>query len=148
MKINNLHHVNIETSKFAETRKFYEDVLGLEAKLRPNFPTTGSWMYLGDDPILHILQIEDKGELGARGGGDRLDHFGVMATGLKEARMQLDEGGYTYKEGGVMNDRIKRLFVEDPNGVIVEIAFLMDQSREAEEPAPPAEWWQGATVYD
>lgn len=145
--IHNLHHVNIETSNLSETQAFYETLLGLESKGRANFPTTGCWMYLGDDPILHILEIEDSGAPGARVGGNRLDHFGVMATGLEAARNFLDKGGYTYKEGRVMNDRLLRLFVEDPNGVIVEIAFLMDESKTQEEVAPPEKWWVGAHFH-
>ncbi|MDA0239187.1 MAG: VOC family protein [Proteobacteria bacterium] len=149
INIHNLHHVNIETSNLAETRTFYETLLGLEAKGRANFPTTGCWMYLGDDPILHILEIEDTGAPGARGGGNRLDHFGVMATGLDAARKFLDDGGYTYKEAGkVVNDRLLRLFVEDPNGVIVEIAFLMDETGKKEEAAPSKQWWVGAHFHD
>lgn len=144
--VHNLHHVNIETARLSETVAFYQNVLGVVPGTRPSFPSTGIWLYLGDDPILHILEIPEIET--PTGRFNRLDHFGVMCTGFEETKCHLDEQGYAYKLSGVNNDRMQRIFVEDPNGVVVELSFLMDASRESEETAPPDGWNLGAKFYD
>ena len=147
MKIFNLHHVNIQTSKLEETRQFYTDLLGLKTGPRPNFPTVGYFLYNGSDPIIHLLEDKSQGQQDM-GRANRIDHFGIMARGLEETRDRLKNGNYKFKEArGVANDRIFRLFVEDPNGVVVELAFLMDASGTHEEADPPDKWWFGCPLY-
>jgi catechol 2,3-dioxygenase-like lactoylglutathione lyase family enzyme len=152
--IHNLHHVNIETAKFEETRAFYEDLLGLTVGRRATLPTRGYWMYLRDEPILHLLEIP----VGRAGKGappnriynriNRIDHFGVMASGLDETIQFLDSRSYKYTRAHVRDDRILRLFVEDPNGVIVELSFLMEADGKTEAKAPRSDWHQGAKFFD
>ena len=152
--IHNLHHVNIETSKFEETRAFYEDLLGLTVGRRATFPTRGYWMYLRNEPILHLLEIppgkEGAGEAPHREKNrvNRVDHFGVMVSGLEETIQFLDKGGYKYTRAGVRDDRMLRLFVEDPNGVIVELSFLMEADGKTEAKSPKPDWYHGAKFFD
>ena len=147
MKVLNLHHVNIETSKLEETRRFYEDLLGLKAGPRPSFPTVGYFMYLGNDPIVHLLEAKtnDEKDLKAL---NRIDHFGLMCTGLEETRAVLKAKNIKFQEArGVANDRIFRLFVEDPNAVTIELAFLMDESRTREATEHSDGWQDGCKLY-
>ncbi len=152
--IHNLHHVNIETSKFEETRKFYEDLLGLTVGRRAGFPTRGYWMYLRNEPILHLLDIPaDQAGAGEaphreKNRVNRVDHFGVMVSGLQETIEFLDAGGYKYARAGVRDDRMLRLFVEDPNGIIVELSFLMEADGKTEAKARKADWYHGAKFFD
>lgn len=149
--VHNLHHVNIETSKFEETRAFYEDLLGLTVGRRAKFPTRGYWMYLRDEPILHLLEIpEGTGETPNRERNrvNRVDHFGVMVSGLQETIAFLDKRGYKYARAGVRDDRMLRLFVEDPNGVIVELSFLMEADGVTEAVRRTDGWSHGAKFFD
>ncbi len=147
MKIFNLHHVNIQTAKLEETKQFYIDLLGLKVGPRPSFPTTGYFLYHGDDPIIHLLEEKSQRQEDLTG-ANRVDHFGIMARGLEETRARLKTGNFKFKEArGVANDRIFRLFVEDPNGAVVELAFLMDATGRQEEANPPDRWWLGCPLY-
>jgi catechol 2,3-dioxygenase-like lactoylglutathione lyase family enzyme len=149
--VHNLHHVNIETAKFEETRAFYEDLLGLTVGRRATFPTTGYWMYLRDEPILHLLKLpESSGPAPHRENHrvNRVDHWGVMVSGLDEMIAKLDARGWKYTRGGVRDDRMLRLFVEDPNGVIVELSFLMEADGKTEATAPRESWYRGAKFFD
>ena len=90
--VHNLHHVNILTCKLKETQEFYERVLGLHVGPRPSIPKSGFWLYLRDDPILHVIGIEEN-----EGTGDdpvnKLGHFVVMARGMVETRATLGAMG-------------------------------------------------------
>ena len=150
-KVHNLHHVKIETSKFEETRAFYENLLGLTVGRRAKFPPRGYWMYLRNEPILHLLEIpEGKGAVPNRDSHrvNRVDHFGVMVSGLHETIEFLDNGGYKYARAGVRDDRMLRLFVEDPNGVIVELSFLMEADGVTEAKSRMDDWSHGAKFFD
>ncbi len=150
--VHNLHHVNIETSKFEETRAFYEDLLGLTVGRRAQFPTKGYWMYLRDEPILHLLEIPEGADQSPHRENNRVnrvDHFGVMMSGLEETIQFLDKGGYKYvRAKGVRDDRMLRLFVDDPNGVIVELSFLMEADGVTEAKSRKPEWFHGANFFD
>lgn len=149
--VHNLHHVNIETSKFEETRAFYEDLLGLRVGRRATFPTTGYWMYLRDEPILHLLKIpESEGPAPHREHHrvNRIDHWAVMCSGLDEMIAKLDARGYKYTRARVPDDRMQRLFVEDPNGIIVELSFLMEADGKTEAKTKRSGWYNGAKFFD
>ena len=47
MAVRRLEHYNIRTTKFAETVKFYDDVLGMKAQRAPMAPADGpaTWIY-------------------------------------------------------------------------------------------------------
>ncbi|MBW8734984.1 MAG: VOC family protein, partial [Asticcacaulis sp.] len=46
MKVKNLNHVNIQTRDMAETIRFYEDLLGLEARVAPERdPSLRQWLH-------------------------------------------------------------------------------------------------------
>ena len=152
--VHNLHHVNIETSKFEETRAFYEDLLGLTVGRRATFPTRGYWMYLRNEPILHLLEIPAGKEAQSTTPNrennrvNRVDHFGVMVSGLDETIEFLEKCGYKYARAGVRDDRMLRLFVEDPNGVIVELSFLLEADGKTEAKSRKTDWFHGAKFFD
>ena len=48
MIVTDVHHLNIATQDLALTVAFYTDILGLVDGPRPNFPSKGHWLYVGD----------------------------------------------------------------------------------------------------
>ena len=54
MPINGFAHVNVSTKDLTRARKFYAEILGLKDGYRPPFSRPGAWMYLEDQPIVHI----------------------------------------------------------------------------------------------
>ena len=146
-KVHGLHHVNIETSKLEETRKFYEDFAGLTVGPRPRLAFPGYWMYFEDQPVLHLIEIADNpGMPNAR--VNRIDHWACMAEGYEETLALVKERGHLYREADIGDDHLKRLFVKDPNGCVLELAFLMDKATGKELKSKPANWYSGATIYE
>lgn len=120
MPVAALDHINISTDKLAETRTFFVEVLGLSEGDRPPFAFPGHWLYLGGHPIVHIVGRP----AGRRPSSEAaLDHFALRAEGYEELKGRLDAAGLTYEAIGVPGRATRQIFVQDPNGVTVELNF-------------------------
>lgn len=51
-------HVNFHVSGDAPILKFFADVLGWKPGPRPAFPFSGTWLYQGDDALVHLVDQE------------------------------------------------------------------------------------------
>jgi catechol 2,3-dioxygenase-like lactoylglutathione lyase family enzyme len=134
MGISVLDHYSIRTLKLDETRVFYVDALGLREGPRPPFKFPGVWLYRGDKAIVHVVGIDPKnpaattdylgikGELDVVGTGT-FDHVAFLATGLADMRTRLREMGIEPRERSVPDLGLHQLFVEDPNGVTIELNY-------------------------
>jgi catechol 2,3-dioxygenase-like lactoylglutathione lyase family enzyme len=123
--ITELNHINIRTNKMEETKDFYEKVIGLKAGFRPPFRDFGYWMYAGDTAIVHLSSAEAGSDprTNPEGMGDGLDHIGLTGKGLKAFEGHLKKLGITYTSQLAGGGRLVQLFIDDPNGVKVEIAY-------------------------
>ena len=115
MPVVRLEHVNTRSADVEKTRAFYERFLGLRAGPRPAFASKGYWMYLGDQPILHLVQRPD-GEA-ARPDSGNVDHLAFHGTDRDALVASLVTAGVTYRENGA------QLFIHDPDGLKIEINF-------------------------
>ena len=106
------------------TKTFYER-LGLRVGNRPPFPSQGYWLYLGDQPVLHLVQ-RPPGQQHLEGSGN-LDHIAFAASNLAEMRALLDTSGISYREAVVPRDGSVQFFVRDPDGITVELNFAPSQ---------------------
>lgn len=125
MAITCLNHINIRTDKMEETKDFYVDVVGLKVGYRPPFDNHGYWLYCGDTAIVHLSPSEPGGDprTNPMGMGDGLDHVGLSAKGLDETLAVLDKHGVSYDKCLAAGGKLVQVFYEDPNGVLVEVAF-------------------------
>ena len=55
MSVQGMNHFTVLSDNLEETRKFYCDLLGFEEGPRPNFRFPGYWLYVGNQPILHVI---------------------------------------------------------------------------------------------
>ncbi len=132
-----LDHYNIRTRHLDETIRFYRDVVGLKEGFRPS-TRPGAWMYdRSDTPVVHITGAEagDAASqaaldafLGAKDlatlhGGGAIDHVAFDSTAFEAFRARLQSLGVNYKEREVPQLSLKQLFIEDPNGITVEMNF-------------------------
>ncbi|MBE0546513.1 MAG: VOC family protein [Rubrivivax sp.] len=134
-----LNHYSIRTQDLEACRRFYVEALGLAVGPRPDFPFPGLWLYAGDtgawaNAVVHIIGV-DRGDaeglkrhLGDRDvarlhGSGALDHVAFFATGLSERRSILRRLGIAARERTVPGLGLHQLFVEDPNGIVVELNF-------------------------
>jgi hypothetical protein len=119
MQIQRMDHFTIVTDRLAETVGFYA-MLGLQAGPRPDFGMGGAWLYVLDQPILHVIEVTGMPE--PRRGA--LDHMAYRAQGLLATMKSLQERGIPHRIIRTPAPfRMWQLFFVDPNGVDVELDF-------------------------
>lgn len=125
MGLKRIEHYNIHTTKLAETVTFYTQVLGMKDGDRPPFPFPGAWLYVGDTPVLHLVDVsgEHKSDRAGKHGTGTLDHVAFEAQGLPTMREHLRKLGTSFQERVVPRSGITQIFVEDPNGLTIELNY-------------------------
>jgi pimeloyl-ACP methyl ester carboxylesterase/catechol 2,3-dioxygenase-like lactoylglutathione lyase family enzyme len=113
-----LDHFNIRTEKLDETVRFYERFLGLSAGPRPVQPLNGSWLYSGEQAVLHILESAPSSI--ATG---PLDHIAFSCTGLSSLLSRLDSAGIPRIARKITGTSLVQAQFLDPNGIMVEANF-------------------------
>ena len=121
MPIDRFQHINIRTPDIDRARDFYVRALGLRVGDRPPFASAGYWLYLGDEPIVHLSQLaaDDTREPGS----GRLDHVAFRGVDLERTREALRTAGIPFRETVVPRDQTMQIFIHDPDGVKIEINF-------------------------
>ncbi|MFC5496249.1 VOC family protein [Caenimonas terrae] len=134
-----LNHFSVRTLDLEATRTFYEKVLGLTVGPRPDFPFPGFWMYRGDhgdiaNAVVHLIGMDPNDAKGLKNYlGDRdasslhgtgaVDHVAFFATGLAAMRAHLRAIGVAARERTVPTIGLHQLFLDDPNGVVIELNY-------------------------
>lgn len=123
--IEGLDHINIATDRLAETRAFYMDVLGLTERWRPDFSFDGHWLYAGDRPVVHLMSRPTAGV-----GSDQasLNHYAFAIGDIEAAVARLTGLGVPFRQIGVPGAPIQQLFLQDPNGIAIELNYLGAQT--------------------
>ncbi len=133
MGLQRLDHISIRTPRLDETRRFYAQVFDMHEGPRPPFPFPGAWMYAGEVAMVHIVGYDPndleglRGYLGDKpvvdGGTGVIDHVALQMTGLPDMVARLRTQGLEYRERTVPNLGLHQVFVEDPNGITLELNF-------------------------
>jgi catechol 2,3-dioxygenase-like lactoylglutathione lyase family enzyme len=124
MPAQSLHHVNIRARRtlVAELKDFYVSVLGLSPGWRPPFKSTGHWLYLGDTPVVHLVEDERVDEsTGIR--GPIVDHVSFSCTGLRAFEELLKAKDIPFRRSEVPDTSLVQLMFADPAGNGVELQF-------------------------
>jgi catechol 2,3-dioxygenase-like lactoylglutathione lyase family enzyme len=133
MGIERLDHYSIRTTDVEGTRRFYTEVLGFEVGKRPNFPFPGVWLYQGGIAVVHVVGIDpndtaglqdylgDKG--GDAGGTGTIDHVAFLGRDIDGMRAHFEQVAVPFRERTVPNMNLKQIFLEDPNGVTIELNY-------------------------
>ena len=134
MPITRLDHYSIRTMKLDATEQFYTSVLGFEVGPRPAFNFPGVWLYEGGVAVVHVVGIDpndpaglkeylgDKGMDGASGTGT-IDHVAFIGTDVEAMRERFRAAGVPYRDRLVPSLNLEQVFLEDPNGVTIELNF-------------------------
>ena len=134
-----LNHFSIRSLDLDACERFYCGLLGLQVGPRPPFPFPGLWLYAGDttqwaNAVVHIIGIDrndpeglkqylgDRDESSLHGTG-AVDHVAVFSTGLADTLRRLQAQGIECRERTVPLLGLHQVFVDDPNGVVVELNF-------------------------
>jgi catechol 2,3-dioxygenase-like lactoylglutathione lyase family enzyme len=120
MAIRIVDHINIATEKLEETKAFFVEVLGLTEGWRPPFDFPGYWLYAGERAIVH-MQAADRAVRPSK--ESALNHFAFDVDDLDSLLARLDTKGVRYRAVDVPGTTIRQAFLEDPNGVRVELNY-------------------------
>ena len=135
MTVRAMDHFTIVTDRLSDTVAFYA-MLGLSDGPRPDFGIGGAWLYAGDRPILHIIEVEEMPEH-RRG---VIDHLAFTSEGLLAIAKTLRDQAIAYRIIRTPRPFSRwQMFLEDPNGAEVELDFDI-----AEE--PPEDWKLGRSL--
>jgi catechol 2,3-dioxygenase-like lactoylglutathione lyase family enzyme len=134
-----LNHFSIRTLDLGATKDFYVSVLGLDVGPRPEFPFPGYWLYQGPTDVysnaaVHIIGIDPQDAsglsqyLGDRApaelkGSGALDHIAFFATELQGMLSRLSSLGIEARRRDVPGLGLHQLFLDDPNGIVVELNY-------------------------
>ena len=124
MPVQALNHLNIRARGplVAELKSFYEGVLGLRVGWRPPFQSTGHWLYLGDVPVVHLVEDETVAvSTGPR--GPVVDHVSFSCDGLRAFEESLRRSGVPFVRTTVPATSLVQLLFADPAGNGVELQF-------------------------
>ena len=122
--------------QLAGVEGFYTEVLGLRAGPRPSFDFPGTWLYAGEEPIVHLaatLTQSSKRTATAAASPTALpgaartgpiDHVALrMAGSVDDWRSRLVARGIRFAEAPVPGFPLYQLFLHDPLGVKIELNF-------------------------
>lgn len=134
MAIDTLDHYSIRTTDLGATKRFYTEVMGFEDGPRPPFNFPGAWLYQHGKALVHVVGIDPNDLEGLRAylgdnatepasGGGAIDHLAFVATDLAAVRARFEQRGVAFRERMVPSLNLHQLFVEDPNGVTIELNF-------------------------
>lgn len=119
MELEALDHVNIRTSNLEAMVRWYEEVLGLARGWRPGFDFDGAWLYLGDQPIVHLVAVAAP----PANLEPKIEHFALRARGLKAFLARLEAKGVAYRLGRPPGTDITQVNLFDPDGNHIHIDF-------------------------
>ena len=122
MSVGVLDHFNIRTRHLDDTVRFYEDVMGLEKGPRPNFAFPGAWMYSEGKAVVHIVDISKTDEPQKPDSGV-VHHVAFVSTGFDGMKQRLSSKGMPFDARQVPGGDLWQIFVNDPNGVMIELNY-------------------------
>jgi catechol-2,3-dioxygenase len=117
-------HYNLRAPRalLDELRDFYRDVVGLAVGERPPFRRFGYWLYLGDQPVLHLGEA-DVGESCPVHVTGTFNHVSFRCTERTQFERILAEREIPYRVAVVPQTAQEQLFFKDPAGNGVELIF-------------------------
>lgn len=114
-----VNHVGRMSTRIAQSRDFYRDVLGFREVARPNFDFPGAWLY-NYGIMIHLIYNEaapnPEGEIQTRH-----DHLALHTDDLDAVERLLKEHGVPYRKNVFADKGIVQIFCRDPDGHHVEI---------------------------
>ena len=128
IRVKSLDHVTIVVKNLAATRKFYVEALGMEEVQRPNFAFSGQWFQAGPTLIHTILEFEGSGRAGSAAcANSRGHHFAFLVEDCHAAAQRIAELGIAFVSPPKKRpDGATQLFVNDPDGHLVELCSVSD----------------------
>ncbi len=119
MSVSGVDHINIRTADLERCKAFYCGLLGLKEGYRPPFDSPGAWFYAGDAPVVHVSLASDS----TKRPPSAVDHFAFAVKGFDKMVKTLTKEGVPFESYEVPDTPARQIFIEDPDGVAVELNF-------------------------
>lgn len=136
MTISTLDHVNIRTTRMAESLRFYEQVLEMQAAPAPGTAdmAVGAWIHSEDGrPVIHLNAapqgadfLGEERDWAALQGSAQIHHIAVRCTNYDATRAQLEAEGLALHFNEVPQVGLRQIFVRDPNDILIEMNFIAE----------------------
>ncbi len=120
MPITAFDHVNIRTANLNAMTKWYEEILGLTSGPRPDFGFPGAWMYLGEHPVVHLVETATPP---LAGGDVTLEHAAFRATDLTAFMEVLAARNVAHKAARIDSIGLTQINIWDPDGNHIHVDF-------------------------
>ena len=143
MSLSSLDHCSIRTVKLDETRNFFVEILGMDDGDRPDFPFPGAWLYVDGTAVVHLVGVDPAdpsglqeylgGNIDAESltGSGSFDHIAFRAKDPDVLVRRLKNKGYPFRERKVPSMDLFQVFVEDPNGITIELNYWAEDQKVA-----------------
>jgi catechol 2,3-dioxygenase-like lactoylglutathione lyase family enzyme len=133
MPVTALNHYLIVSKNLERSKKFYQEVLGLDVAERPDFGFPGYWLKTGDNICVHLAsqepnQIRDqfllkKHPKGTNGSGS-VDHIAFLAQDPEGVRNRIQKNKVDMHFRSFPDAKLFQIFLKDPDDVTIELNFL------------------------
>ena len=133
MPVTSLNHYLIVSKNLERSKKFYQEVLGLDVAERPDFGFPGYWLKTGDNICVHLASqdpntIRDnfllkKHPKGTTGSGS-VDHIAFLAQNPEEVRNRIQKNKVEMHFRSFPDAKLFQIFLKDPDDVTIELNFL------------------------
>ncbi|MFK7881713.1 VOC family protein [Roseobacter sp.] len=126
MKIERLDHVNIRTNNLDAMIAWYARVLGLEAGARPDFGFRGAWIYVGEHPAVHLVEVTEE----CASIAPKIEHFAFSASGYADFLQGLEDNGVASNVARVPGLPLVQVNIVDPDGNHIHVDFSTEETVE------------------
>lgn len=122
MTILGINHFTILTADIERSCLFYRSIIGAKNGPRPNFDFPGAWLYINEQAIIHLVQIEQPIRTKSI-----IDHVALSAENIIEYISRLKSHNISYDlrkiPQGCNASGNWQIFVHDPGGALLELCF-------------------------
>ena len=133
MRVDAIDHVNIRTPDVIGTGRFFAELLAMTVVASPGNPdpARAAWICDGDGrAVIHLASYdilypwEESATVPPAGGTGRLHHVAFRCTDYEAVAGRLTAKGHPFRRNEVPQAGLRQLFVEEPNGILLELNFF------------------------
>ena len=136
MPISHLEHFLIIADDIEEPTCWYVDNLGFCMSKTPDFGVPVNCLYLGDRDVIHVSKSNVSNTWKRpvatwskiTRGGRPIHHVAFRVSGLDETLVHLQANGIEYVEQQASGQNVYQVFLQDPNGITVELNFSAEEA--------------------
>jgi catechol 2,3-dioxygenase-like lactoylglutathione lyase family enzyme len=114
-----VHHISFAVSDLERSRRFYQEILGLEEIPRPDFGIPGVWYRAGGSEV-HLIGAPEGADLGTRPGSlnPLANHQAFRIEDYRKALEFLRSRNVEVLE---TRPDLGQMWIRDPDGNIIEL---------------------------